>query len=282
MKDNEDIILFADNTAIFIYDNDKTNLLNKAGKTMESIYDWYLANKLTISLQKSNFIIFDTRKKMDDIQMVKFGSHSIQRVSSVKYIGLTIDENLTWKAHIQNVITQLNKFFGVFYNIRHVINDKLKRIAYFTCIYSRIKYGLEIYGKCTKQLVQKLQITQNKLLRTIMSKSRMHSVNDLHKTLNVLKVDDAQKLSTICFVFKCLHSTTDNSFHNYFSYTDHIHNTRQQRQLKLPRAMTNLGQSTLKCTGSSLWNNLPMTIRLTNDLHELKHHIRDIYVKNYN
>ena len=111
------------------------------------VYEWFKLNKLCLSLNKSCFILFRGIRKASfpNIIEIKVGEESISRVPSTKYVGLTLDETLNWDAHITELSNSLIKYFGVFYNIRHLINKKLARTIYFACIYSRIKYGIEIY-----------------------------------------------------------------------------------------------------------------------------------------
>ena len=75
-----------------------------------------------------------------------------------------------------------------FYNIKHLVSKTIARQLYFAFIYSRISYGIEVYGNCSQQNIQKIQTIQNKLLKLLLSKDRMTSTNELHKHMNIQRI----------------------------------------------------------------------------------------------
>ena len=60
-------------------------------------------------------------------------------------------------------------------------------------IYSKIKYGLIVYGMTSHDNIQKIQILQSKLLKVLSCKLIMYSTNQLHNDFDVLKVTDIIK-----------------------------------------------------------------------------------------
>ena len=88
----------------------------------------------------------------------------IKRVQMVQYLRLIVDENLYWNAHVDYVCMSLVKFFGIFNHVKHFVSKRIARQLYFSFIYSRINYGIEVYGSCGDEHVSKLQVMQNKLL----------------------------------------------------------------------------------------------------------------------
>ena len=166
--------LFADDTGIFQFNKNINNLISEASENLSKIYEWFSVNRLSLSLEKSHFLIFHSKHKQinEDITHLKFGNKTIPRAKETKYIGLTIDENLTWKKHTDNVIKSLHKYFGLFYKMRNFLNDNLIKTIYYSCVYSRIQYGLEVYGTCNKTIMNKFQVIQNKLLRILGKKDR--------------------------------------------------------------------------------------------------------------
>ena len=162
-----DLTLFADDTVIFSHHRDSNILIHQSKLTMKQIMTWFETNNLSLSIGKSNFILFHGRHKnpQNQIIAIDIGYESILRTYSAKYIGLTLDENLSWDAHIDDVCNNLIKYFSIFYNIRNVVTSHVVRAIYFTCIHSRIKYGIETYGSASEYKISKLQILQNKLLK---------------------------------------------------------------------------------------------------------------------
>ena len=159
MSRNIDLRLFADDTAIFLYHKDIDVLIQDGNETMNEIMTWFETNKLSLSLGKSNFILFHGKQKNSQRQItnITIGQEAIPRTYSAKYIGLTLDENLSWDAHIDNVCNNLVRYFSIFYNIRDIITIHVARAIYFSCIHSRVKYGMETYGSASEYKMAKLK-----------------------------------------------------------------------------------------------------------------------------
>ena len=117
----------------------------------------------------------------------------IERVDNFKYLGIYLDEILHWNKHVEYVCNSLIKFFGIFNHIKCKVNLKLSRQLYYAFIYSKIKYGMEVYGSCSSTNIGKIQTMQNKLMKLLLKLRRMTPTNELHMYLNILKVSDIYK-----------------------------------------------------------------------------------------
>ena len=113
---------------------------------------------------------------------VSNGFHSIQtnhitirRVKIVNYLGLVIDENLYWNAHVDFVCASLVKYFGIFKHIKSFITSRIVSELYFAFINSRIGYGIEVYGRCADEYPSKMQTLQSKLLKHMLKLDRRSS-----------------------------------------------------------------------------------------------------------
>ena len=159
---------------------------------MTQLNTWFQNNKLSLNSEKSNFIVFRSkRRNMVDIpEEIHFDNKSIRRSKTVKYLGITLDENLTWNEHVSDVCNKLKRYFKIFYHIRKNINIEQVKITYYALIYSKIKYGITVYGFANKDKIERIQILQNKLLKVLLSKNYRYPTSDLHKELGILKVQD--------------------------------------------------------------------------------------------
>ena len=131
-----DLRLFADDTAIFLHHRDPNILIHQGKLIMKQIMTWFETNKLSLSIGKSNG---RHKNPHNQITAIDIGDESILRTYSAKYIGLTLDDNLSWDAHIDDVCNNLVKYFNIFYNIRNVVTSHVARAIYFACIHSIIK-----------------------------------------------------------------------------------------------------------------------------------------------
>ena len=282
--DRHDIRLFADDTSIFLFNKNFDELIRQSSEKMQNIYQWFLANKLSLSFPKSNFVIFHGKNKQtkDEVREIVIDSNKvIPRQNSAKYIGLTLDSILNWEQHVQEILKSLYKYFSVFYSIRDFIDKTHIRPIYFSYIYSRIKYGIEVYGSCRKSLLNKLQVTQNKLLKVLSKKPFRYDTNLLHKENNIFKIDDSRDISILHFVHSCVYNESIQQFNGYYEPNVHNYNTRQRGNLMRRPIRTEIGRSTIHFSGATLWNDLPNHLQNITNFPAFKRELNDFFRSKY-
>ena len=141
--------LFADDSNIFVNDSSLSDVYSKANIVCKSVSDW--VNLLTINYSKTCYILFyttmlDNIAVMDKKLLVSIDNINISRVTSSKFLGITIDDFLSFKAHINSVVSKLRSINGMFYNRRKFLTSICRRNLYFALVHSRIAYGIEVYG----------------------------------------------------------------------------------------------------------------------------------------
>ena len=78
------------------------------------------------------------------------------REDKVKYLGLIIDEKLSWKDHADYLIASLSKFYEILNTIEHFVPKQHKLTIYKAYVFSKNRYGIEIYGSLNETLSNRL------------------------------------------------------------------------------------------------------------------------------
>ena len=140
--------IFADDTTIFFHSDSIENIIETASTIMTQLTSWFNANKLTLNADKSSFTIFKSRgKKILNLpDQIEFQNKHIKRTKHIKFLGITIEENLTWDLQINEICNKLKRLFHIFYNIRDFLTKENVKTIYYTLIYSRIKYGITLWS----------------------------------------------------------------------------------------------------------------------------------------
>ncbi len=176
-----------------------------------------------------------------------------------------MDYKLTWKSHINYLIDQLVRYTGIFKLISKLVLTVCKKQLYYTNIYSKVQYGIEVFGQaCAKQL-KKVQVKQNCLLKILYRFDWLTSTIDLHRNvslLTMLTIKDIFILQVAKFVFKQRNNILPSTFQGYFSTNTqvHTHNTRLSCKLHVKRPNSMQGAKTKKSTGITIFNKLPTHI----------------------
>ena len=120
--------MFADDTNLFYSHNNIKILFKNANNELEKILQWFKANKLSLNEGKTTFTLFHKPCDKDNLPLqlpnVKINNNEIERSSSVKLLGVLVDENLTWIDHIALVENRLSKNLGLLHKAKNYVNKK--------------------------------------------------------------------------------------------------------------------------------------------------------------
>ena len=189
-----------------------------------------------------------------DFCALNVGAIDIERVKEVTYLAVILDEKLNWHKQNENICKSLLQFFGLFNHIKSFVTKSIARLLYFACTYSRIKYGIEIFGSCSKQILSKIQVMQNELLKILLNLNRHTPTTELHKTLSILKVEDISKSNILSFVNECRSGRCSPVFCDYFSARISDYKLRLNDRLDIPHARMDMGLNRCDVIGARLWN----------------------------
>merc|ERR1712179_491302 len=128
-----------DDTNVFFKCKDINEITRIGSLLMTQLHQWFKSNKLTLNAEKSNFVVFRSkRKNLTNIpDQLQFENQKIDRKNSVKYLRVTLDEHLTWNEHILDLCNKLKRHFKTFYCIRYLNKEQVKSV-YYALIYSHI------------------------------------------------------------------------------------------------------------------------------------------------
>jgi len=120
-----EIILYADDTVIYYSSTDLFDLESKLNSDLATISNWFSSNLLTLSISKCNFIFGNSRKLklVNDISL-KVNSTAIDRSDSFKYLGVVINQTMSWFEHIDIISSKINQRIGM-----------VKRLYDIFCLY---------------------------------------------------------------------------------------------------------------------------------------------------
>ena len=103
--------MFADDTCLSMANDSIQNLFNSANNELALLNKWFTSNKLTLNKEKTNYVIFQKRNHPFNQQTyeLKIQDHKIQEKQSVKYLGVIIEKNLSFKEHVNHIGKKLRK-----------------------------------------------------------------------------------------------------------------------------------------------------------------------------
>ena len=253
-------IMFADDTNIFYSHKSLTELIHIVNIELNQVSNWLKANKLSLNVKKTHFILFHFRqRKIDQLPSVLIDNNIIEQVKSTKFLGVVINENLTWTDHINILINKCSKNVGILRKLRHSLPPHILVTLYNTLILPYLNYCNIAWASQPNGILDKLFVTQKKAIRILTNSTwNAHSL-PLFKTLNLLTVQDINKLQISCFTYRALHHLLPHHFQHYFQLNSllHSHNTRTSSQLHIHSYVTTHRSYTIRIHAPRTWNSLP-------------------------
>ena len=109
--------------------------------TLKNLVYWLNANKISLTIRKTELVIFkSTRKQFDSEIKLKLSRKRLFQTDSIKYLEVKIGGNLSWKSHLDYLSVKSNKPNALLYEIRNVVNSSILRTIYFAIFESHLNY----------------------------------------------------------------------------------------------------------------------------------------------
>jgi len=278
------IKLFADDTNVFIFGKCLEDIYNKANSVVSELNDWFVANKLSLSIEKSCYSVFNCRgTPSQSSSVIKLHDTLLSEVTACKYLGVMIDSDLKWQIHIDQLYSKLLRFTSIFYQLRCCVNIDVLMMLYFAFVHSQLQYGIEVYANTSNTHLNKLIVLNNKILRIIQNKPIRTHVIDLYRKLNILPLPQLHQFQLLCLVHKFVNSNNKlpTVFSNYFTINNEVHsyNTRSSKDLHLARFESVRGARCIKFKASREWNNLPEKIKSIKNFYSFKMQLKNYFLE---
>ena len=169
---------------VFYRGNQFSNILNKE---LENISIWLEANKLTININKTHYMMFHrTRVKHITNFKINISNNVIDRSMNTKFLWVIIDSKLNWAAHILYIKNKISKSIGIIFKIRNFLDKHSLRNMYFSFIYPYLIYCVEIWGNTNETHLKPLIQIQKRSIRTITFSHYQDYTGPLFDILNIL------------------------------------------------------------------------------------------------
>ena len=135
---------------------------------------------------------------------LQLDNHIISNISETKFLGMTLDQNLNWSSHVNQLILNLNRNLNLLKLSRNMMTQESKLLVYHSHLESHIQYGILLWGNgASNTQINRIQKIQNKALQYVTNKS---NALENKKELQVLDIPSMTELSNLKFGYKVLHN----------------------------------------------------------------------------
>lgn len=267
------LTLYADDLNVLVTSINANEAISEAHKIVSEIKMWTMKNELTINEQKTYYMFFHRHRKKQNNRsadspitanaMINLAGYQLHKTSSINFLGICIDEKLKFDEHVKKLAMKMNTFFPIIYRLRDILDTQGKYILYYAYIYSRIQYGIIVYGSTTKSLLNKIQIIQNRTIRTLFRIPRMVTNASMYKQLNLLQLNEIYKLNLAIMGYLVYHDSISSSLKSQFVKRIDVNkrNSRFASNFDIKYNTTNFANRDINNQVARIWNKIPIGIR---------------------
>jgi hypothetical protein len=263
-------ILFADDTTIYTSSSDIQYMYNVMNENLERLTDWFRANKLSLNITKTNYMLFSNASHIKKTQDLQISGQTIYQVKNTKFLGINIDDKLKWDVHIKSIKSRISSSLFIMNKIKHFVPMKSLRTLYYSIVYPYLTYGITLWGSTFESQLKKIKVMQKKVVRTIYGAPYNAHTEPIFKQLKIVKFEDLYKLQVAKFTYHFMRRELPTPLMNIYSRREELDQYRNTRRNTIYTLQTKIFRTIIAShnithTGPKIWNKICTKIYLQKD-----------------
>ena len=229
-------------------------------------------------------MVFKPRQKKQLFEFhVSIDEQPIPRVSETMFLGVFVDDNLSWKSHISLLASELSKSIGIIHRSRFFLSTHSLRTLYNSMILPYLYYCNLAWCGTYKTNLQRIVILQKRAVRIVNYSTYDANTGPIFKKLELLKLHDIHLFQLGFFMFSFKNSTLPSKFNNLFFMNSQIHNynTRSAHSFHLPLCRTNTRLFSIYFQGPKFYNSFNSVITGSSSSASFKRKLKEILLSMY-
>jgi hypothetical protein len=256
-------VLYADDTNIFMSGRDIDTMTALFNNDLASLTEWLRSNRLSLNLSKTHSMIFSTNRALRDSTLsLLMNGAIIGTVKTTTFLGVKIDNALTWSDHIACVARKVSKSVGIIKKASYILNRHTLLTLYKSLIMPHLQYCNLIWGNAAKVHLQRLVLLQKRAIRLVNRLGSRDHTGPYFVLDNLLMVPDMYQMSCAAFLYKLKFNTYPSFFINHFNHvlfpvhSQHSATSRFRAHNFVPplRCRTSLRQKTFPSASITILN----------------------------
>jgi len=187
----------------------------------------------------------------------------VKRVSSTKFLGLFIDDMLSWSSHVNMLKLKLSKAVGLIRVASYCMPRNVLLNSYHAFFYSHILYDLLIWGNACTTYLQPIRLLQKKCIRIVAGANWREPTKPLAFDLGILMLDDLYLYKVSMLMFKVYHNLLSDCIIQMFTRTDTVHQQTRASDYDffIPRVRLDVVKKFVVFTGPWNWSKLSIELK---------------------
>lgn len=220
---------------------------------------------------KTNYIHFSMRtRELESHTSVVVGDAVLEEADSTKFLGIHIDQCLSWSVHIDKICLKTSSGLFALRSIAGYFNIQVQLMVYFGLIYPHLSYGIRLWGSCSILNFKRIFRLQKKAVRLIAKLNYRESCRQAFRELGLLTLAGIYILETIMYCLNHVVLTMGSDIHNHNTRSRHTFRPAQHRTAAFERLPSQAGVKFL--------NALPEGLKSEQNLSKFKARLKSYLV----
>ena len=267
--------LFADDTTLIFQNSDKYELYKQCDLGINLFFSWCCANRLSINISKTNLMLFSNILTPLDIADVHMNNVKINYVSSTRFLGVLIDDQLKFDVHINEITRKISKNIGILYKLRQYVPNSTLLSVYRSIIECYLNYCNLLFGNAMHTHIAPLVIAQKKAIRIVANQPPFAHTEPIFSHLKLLKLSDLYLYNLGIYMKKNIEYFAPN-------FQINLHNTRSGNHYvpSFQRLALTQNQSIMYQAPKN-WHNIPLLVKNSRSLDTFKRNYKTFLLSCY-
>ena len=215
--DEAKFFLFADDTAILYSASSLSELQLAVSRSFPKVSMWLHANRLSLATSKTFYQLYSPGGREVTDLSIPVNGVNIKRATTVKYLGILVDEDLKFKSHISKVSTVICRNIGIISRAKFLLTKKLLILLYNSLVLPYLNYCLVIWGSNFETNLHPIIVAQKRAIRLIAGVGRTAHTSPLFRELRLLKLTDLLNKQLLLILHDWLLGGLPNVVSSHFS-----------------------------------------------------------------
>ncbi|XP_050497728.1 uncharacterized protein LOC126878873 [Diabrotica virgifera virgifera] len=245
--------MYADDSSVIVSAHTYVELQNRVSRVIRLFQTWCTQNLLQLNIDKTSYIHFRCKRNMPVVSIPE-----IVNIPNIKFLGVFLDQFMSWDVHVEYVNKKLNCSFYALVQLKRTLSIKTLINVYYSLVYCHLTYNVTLWGNSTKS--DTVFIKQKRIIRLIFNIPFGHTCKQVFINNNILPLPSIYILKSILYIKHNLHSFKRNS-------DLHAYSTRNANQFVTVGHKLSKFEKSTDYVGVRLYNHLPNEVR---SLHPVK------------
>ena len=261
--------MFADDDTLHASSENVCEIQHELQQSLNKVSEWCSTNLMALNPSKSKCMLIATRQKhqrqLPGLDL-NINSKSVEQVSEHRLLGVTVDSQLKWQTHIENICKKIAKNVYLLSKIKDIVNCEAKRMFFFAHIMSHLNYVSNVWDGSAEVHIKLLQSLHKRAVKMLTYGSPPET--NIYKKVQILPLKKQLLYNKNVLVYRTLFRKTP-------SYLRHLITCSERspglnHRLRLPKPRIDLYKTSFAFSGSFSWNELPTSVKASRSLPSFK------------